>query len=147
MSDKNLGLGVMLGRLSGNRDSADSFSQAIGKTIVFLTMDGPERSEDETGLRIGFRDGSRVRLFDDGQPCCERRYMHTDDDLTPFIGAKLIGADVRDGPTVKDRGEEKECAFLIVRTSKGEFTIANYNEHNGYYAGFLIRCMSIRSGE
>jgi len=65
--------------------------------------------------------------------------MHTDDDLPYFVGAKLVGLELRDGPTDEDKyGDPKECQFLLVKTDKGEITIANYNEHNGYYGGFWI---------
>ena len=31
-----------------------------------------------------------------------------------------------------------EIQFLDVKTDKGIFQMANNNEHNGYYGGFLI---------
>ena len=64
--------------------------------------------------------------------------MHTDDDLAAFVGAKLLGARIADGPTIEEDYEVKESQFLIVETSLGEFTVVNYNEHNGYYGGFEL---------
>ena len=65
--------------------------------------------------------------------------MHTDDDLSHYIGAKLIGLELRDGPIEDNEyGDPKECQFLLIRTDRGDVTIANYNEHNGYYGGFWI---------
>jgi hypothetical protein len=67
--------------------------------------------------------------------------MHTDDVLQDFIGAKLLNAEVREGPTELDKyGDPIESEFLVVSTSIGFFTVVNYNEHNGYYGGFIIRC-------
>ena len=64
--------------------------------------------------------------------------MHTDDELTDFHGAEFRGAEVRDGPTKSKYGEPQESQFLIIHTSIGDFTVVNYNEHNGYYGGFWI---------
>ena len=93
---------------------------------------------DETLLFV-FDDNTTLTIFDDGQSCCEHRYMHTDDKLDDFIGATFQGAEVRDGPTEGIEYEPmKESQFLIITTSKGQFTVVNYNEHNGYYGGFSI---------
>jgi hypothetical protein len=35
-----------------------------------------------------------------------------------------------------------EVAFLEVTTDRGVFQMKNHNEHNGYYGGFLIRCLA-----
>lgn len=133
----SLGVGVMIGLLSGNRESVETFNEAIGKVIADL-----EIADDE--LVFTFSDETKIKLFDDGQSCCEKRYMHTDDELQDFIGASLQGADVQEGPTEDAQwGDEKEFAFLIVTTTKGQFTVVNYNEHNGYYGGFLIRAAAL----
>lgn len=127
----------MIGLLGGNRESAEAFTEAIGKTITDL------RIRDEEALEFTFKDGTRLALFDDGQSCCEHRWMHTDDDLAYYVGSDLQGAEVREGPEVEDSYEVKESEFLIVTTTKGQFTVVNYNEHNGYYGGFLIRARTL----
>lgn len=133
----NLGMGVMLGMLSGNKKSAEAFTEAMGKIITALEI-------TEKELLFTLDNGSRIKLFDDGQSCCESRYMHTDDDLPAFVGATLLGAEVRDGPSIDGEYDEiKDSEFLIVNTSLGQFTVVNYNEHNGYNGGFLIRCVKI----
>lgn len=133
----HLGLGVMLGLLGGNEQSASVFNKAIGKTISTL-----EITEEE--LLFTFTDGTKMKLFDDGQSCCEHRYMHTDDDLNYFIGSALQSAEVRPGGKEQlEYGDVKESEFLIVSTSAGQFTVVNYNEHNGYYGGFLIRATDV----
>ena len=128
----NLGIGVMLGMLFGNEDSVNAFKAAVGKEIVALNL-------DEDNLLFSFTDGSKMKLFDDGQSCCEERYMHSDDDIQAFVGAKLISAEVRKVPDVPDEYGVHEVSFLIVTTSKGVFTVETHNKHNGYYGGFLIR--------
>lgn len=94
---------------------------------------------EEQSLTFNFTDETRFEFFDDGQSCCETRYMNTDDCLSDFKGAKFVNAEVRDGPQEKssnEYGDPADIQFLIVTTTKGQFTVVNYNEHNGYYAGF-----------
>lgn len=126
-----IGLGVMINELAGNKDSVEALKAAIGKTIKSLAVDD--------ALEMKFEDGTGICIFDNGQSCCEHRYMNTDDDLTHFVGAVFQKAEVSpQEDEAKDYGECKECQFLIITTSKGQFTCANYNEHNGYYGGFSI---------
>lgn len=133
----NLGSGVMLSILGGNRDSVEAFSAAVGKRIASIEMVNDE-------LVIGLSDGSRVALYDDGQSCCETRYMRTDDDLSAFVGAELVSAEVRGGPEEEDEcGGVHETAFLVVTTSLGAFTCVTHNEHNGYYGGFALRARAV----
>ena len=104
----------------------------FGKIITRIEM------SDDT-LIIRFGDGTGLKLFDDGQSCCEHRYMHTDDELSGVVGGRLYGIEVRDAPDVVDEhGEDHEVQFLVVKTSKGECVVSNHNEHNGYYGGFCI---------
>ena len=142
------GFGVMLGMLGGNADSVAAFTGAIGKTISAL------RLGDDDALHFEFNDGSKLKLSDEGQSCCERRYMRTDDNLTEYVGAKLLGAEIKEAPDVNDQDAEikeapdvndqdgwgdHEVQFLEVQTDRGVFTMASHNEHNGYYGGFLIQ--------
>ena len=134
--EKHLGMVVMIGLLGGDAESVEAFRGAVGKTITALTLN---ESDEDNALHFTFADGSKLKLFDDGQSCCESRYMRTDDDLSAYIGAALISAEVREGPNIEDTYGEHEVQFLLVTTSKGTFTMSSHNEHNGYYGGFLIR--------
>ena len=127
-----LGFGVMINALSGDREAVAAVQAAMGKTITALSL-----TDDQ--LRFEFEDGSRLRLQDSGQSCCEHRYMQTDDDLPYYIGAKFVSAEVRDGGSTEDEwGERHEIQFLVVTTDRGTFSMASHNEHNGYYGGFWI---------
>ena len=127
----NLGLGVMLGMLSGNASTVEAVRSSVGKTIESASL-------VENVLRIKLGDGSTLSLRDDGQSCCEARYMRTDDDLAYYAGSTLLDFELADAPSVKAEYEEHDVQFLHVKTSKGSFTMSNHVEHNGYYGGFLI---------
>ena len=124
------GMGVMLHELSSN-DNARILNRAFGQKIVSVEL-------KDDALHFCMEDGYRFKLFDDGQSCCETRYMHTDDRLSDFVGAELRDAEIRTGTETEEDYETKESQFLIVFTSLGEFTMVNYNEHNGWYGGFAM---------
>ena len=126
----------MLQMLGGNAESAADYTSAMGKEIRELTL-----TEDE--LVFTFTDDTKIKLWDAGQQCCEHRYMHSDDDLRAFIGAKLLTAEVKDAPDIEIGYDVHEVAFLVVGTSLGVFTVETHNEHNGYYGGFAVCCAAI----
>lgn len=65
--------------------------------------------------------------------------MRTDDNLADYVGGQLLDMELRDAPEQEDEhGDVHEVQFLVVKTSKGQFTMSNHNEHNGYYGGFYI---------
>jgi len=117
-------------------DYLKPFNDAIGKEIASVAL-----SNDE--LHFVFADGSKVRVLDDGQSCCEARYMTTDDNLDEYAGAKLLGLEIKDAPDIEERYDVHEVQFLEVMTSRGCFTMATHNEHNGYYGGFSVRAMPL----
>jgi len=128
-----LGMGVMLGFLGGNEESVKALKSCFGKKITTLTLG----SDD--ALHFTFSDGSKVAAFDDGQSCCESRYMRTDDNLEDFIGATFVAAELKDAPNMEDEYGDHEVQFLEIMTSNGALTMASHNEHNGYYGGFNIK--------
>ncbi|OWK41997.1 hypothetical protein FRUB_04482 [Fimbriiglobus ruber] len=88
-------------------------------------------------LLIGFEGGVRIAIFDDGQSCCESRYMTTADDVTWLVGKTLKAIAAKEGPEVEGEcGDSHEQVFLEIETPDGSITFANHNEHNGYYGGF-----------
>lgn len=127
----NLGIGVMLHWLSSNEPTVTAVKSALNKKIKSVKLEG-ER------LKFIFDDDSTLQLWDDGQSCCESRYMSTDDDITYYIGAKLTGFELKEAPEIENEWGSHEVQFLEVQTDKGVFTISSHNEHNGYYGGFAI---------
>lgn len=136
----NLGLGVMFNRLSGNAGTVEAYHASMGKEIVKLFVRG------DSELVFEFTDGTKLIAFDDGQSCCESRYMTVEDDLSLYIGATLQALEIKEGPEEQEGGygDCHEIEFLEVTTSKGQFQISNHNEHNGYYGGFAL---SLKTGE
>lgn len=125
-----LGIGVMLGQLAGNTETVNCIQSVIGKQIKSI-----ELIEDEIVLKTS--EGG-LKLLDDGQSCCEARYMRTDDDLSEFTGAVVNGFELKQAPDQDHEWGTHEVQFLEIATSKGAITFASHNEHNGYYSGFRI---------
>jgi hypothetical protein len=123
--------GEMINMLSSN-ENEKNLCPVINKTIKDILF-------ENDSLNLFFEEGIGIRIYDDGQSCCERRYMTTDDDLKYFIGSDLKAVEIGDGPTTKDEDGEHEIQFLKVITSRGVFTIATHNEHNGYYSVFCMK--------
>lgn len=132
-----LGLGVMMQSLGGNEKTVNAVKSALGKVIKRVVL------HDDEVLVFEFTDGTGLRMFDDGQSCCEQRYMSTDDDLSDFKGTTLLDFELKVAPNVYDEYGEHEVQFLDVKTSNGVFQMANHNEHNGFYGGFWIAASSI----
>jgi hypothetical protein len=117
-----------------------AFNATLGKVISKITLN------DKNELVFDFTDGTGVKILDEAIYCCEERYMRTDDNLDDFIGAKLIGAElkpVENVDTSNESNEVHEIQFLEIQTNRGVFTMANHNENNGYYCGFDIRSEAI----
>ena len=90
-----------------------------------------------------FDDNTGLKVWDDGQSCCEERHMESDDDLKNYIGNKFMGLEILGVETKCSDCNEHEIQFLKVITDKGFFKISNHNINNGYYGGFILRCKSI----
>ena len=133
MSVDNLGLGVMLQMLSGSGErSRRAVAASVGKKIISTKV------EDDV-VTLVFEGGAVLRLRDDGQSCCERRYLMTDDDPAELAGTTLVDIEIREAPYEDDGdGECHEVRFLAIKTDQGTLTFACHNEHNGYYGGFSI---------
>lgn len=126
-----MGLGTMISLLSGK--SIQPLAPFVGQKI-----DAASFSDKRLRLRFGEKS---VTLRDDGQSCCEARWMSTDDDVSQMVGETLRDAEIADGPSRKedpnDYGEH-DTAFLRVVTDRQTYTFVTHNEHNGYYGGFSI---------
>ena len=132
------GIGTLIRRLYA-KDAEDDLEGYVGKAISSVSLTGDHE------LRMLFTDGTGLSFRDEGQSCCEGRFMSTDDDLSEYTGARLLGAAVKDGP---DRSNEKDedgytyesyqTQFLDIMTTRGTFQMVNHVIHNGYYGGFAL---------
>lgn len=122
------GVGSLLHDLGGG--SENDPEKFYGRKIVAATVGGDR-------LRLEFEDGEKIAVWDDGQSCCESRYMTCDDDLGVLVGGTLRKIEVKELKVEQgEYGDEHEIAFLEIATDSGFITVATHNEHNGYYGGF-----------
>jgi hypothetical protein len=94
-------------------------------------------------LEFIFEDNSILYLYDDGQSCCENRYMTTDDDLTSYKDIKIVNIETASMDTIEDPedrySEPHEQMSLKITFNDGSgLTAVTHNEHNGYYGGFSL---------
>lgn len=113
------------------------YAVSLGEPIEHVVLD---KDEDMLTIRLG---SGSLKVWDDGQNCCESRYMTTDDELDTFIGAKLVSLEAVEGPDIPYEGESygdcHEQMFVKLETTAGTITLVTHNEHNGYYGGFDVR--------
>jgi hypothetical protein len=116
---------------------SDAAARHVGKRIETVRH-GKGSGADIDALCVVFEDGSQIRFADEGQDCCEHRYMTCDDDLQSFTGARFVGWEVLDAPNREGDDDTHEVQFLHVRTDGGAIVCETHNEHNGYYGGFNV---------
>lgn len=114
--------------------SAEAFMKVVGKKIM-----GIELKDDM--LYLSFGSQGVLKISDEGQSCCEHRYITTDDKLEDYVGGNLLNIEIKPVPIpVLDR-EGDDChdiEFVEITTTKGAFVLVTHNEHNGYYGGFCV---------
>ena len=89
-------------------------------------------------LCIKLECGLQVEVCDNGQSCCEHRYMNCDDNLSSLVGEEFRSIKLGESSHTDHDYDVTDIQFLKFQTNKDSITIANYNEHNGYYGGFSI---------
>lgn len=115
-------------------EGTEDIEAAIGKQITGLEV-------DEDACVISLASGERLRIWDDGQDCCERRYITCDDNVSGFDGARLVAIEARDVGPEQPPGDDAahDVVFVVIETDRGAVTLCTHNEHNGYYGGFHLR--------
>lgn len=122
-----------MGRMDGSENPAEKY---IGKIITDAKL-------NDNRFHLTFDDGVKIVIFDNGQSCCEYRYMSTDDDVSSLIGHKLLDIESKDGPYSGDDDGLHETCFVEIGTDDNFITLVNHNEHNGYYGGFGLNISEI----
>lgn len=123
------GIGVNIAKIFGK--VSDAPAAHAGKKIKSVAL-----TDDR--VAVSFESGGSLIFYDDGQSCCESRYIRTDDNLEDFAGAEFRGAEIRSADDMPDEWGTHEVQFLVLLTDKGNITFSAHNEHNGYYGGFAI---------
>lgn len=85
---------------------------------------------------ISFEGKPIVKVYDDGQSCCESRYISTDDDPLELSGQTLVAINVKDAPDGEHEYGSHGRKFVEIQGNKSSVTFVTHNEHNGYYGGF-----------
>lgn len=115
------------------------YESALGETITSAAL-----AQNDTTLVLEFRTFSlQVHNYNPDSGCDTTRYITLDgEDISYYVGAIFFGLQIKPaGRTSVPRGEYggyEETEFLDVHTSKGVFTVACHNDHNGYYGGFNL---------
>ncbi len=94
----------------------------------------------ENTFQIHFTNGNILEVADDGQSCCEHRYLTCDDDLDGLPGQTIVSIEVSGVGLADDDGSgmDHEQAFVRIQFSRFAVTLCTHNEHNGYYGGFSL---------
>lgn len=123
------GMGAMIQHLGGG--SNESAEKYYGRKITKAEFGGDT-------FTLTFDDGTTIDITDEGQSCCEHRYMTCDDDLSQLVGQTLKHIVVKETDERFGDYDAHEICFLEVQGDKGSVTFATHNEHNGYYGGFEL---------
>ena len=120
----------------GRRDIS-ALQRLVGQKITLIDFVPEDSSGVFYDVSVCFN-GARIDLGDEGQSCCEHRYMTTDDELGYLVGARLVDIFTAEAPDGPHEYDVHEVEFLKIVTDMGTATFENHNEHNGYYGGFNI---------
>lgn len=127
----------------GNVSPKDGSKGAQLGMVGMLNYLGGGRSMD--GYRVKTSEHEFVVLIDNGQSCCENwGYLSTDDDPKARIGATLLSVELADTRLTAEPLEdlvyidEGGVQFVTFKTDGGDFQLAVYNGHNGYYGHGII---------
>jgi hypothetical protein len=110
----------------------DDASKYYGEKILAATI----QNEDTLTLSLG--NGKSIDIWDNGQSCCEYRYMTTDDDVNSLVGHTLKAIEVKLAPGDEGGYAVHEIAFVEITTDQNHIVLCNHNVHNGYYGGFVL---------
>lgn len=104
---------------------------------VFGHKPGDSDWMSHDGFKIVTTDQTIFMGISNEQSCCEDwGYFITNDDMTDFIGARLLDVKIVDTCLNKDKAPdlyEGACMYVDIETDKGTLQFTAYNEHNGYY--------------
>lgn len=92
----------------------------------------------ENFIIITFKDALSITFYDDGQQCCEDRFITCDDNLDDFVGSAYLDYEIVEIAPLYDYEDSEDIQFLNIKTDRGVIQFVTHNNHNGYYSGFNI---------
>lgn len=132
----NLQLGNNTSGLDGSKGAQLGFSGMISVLSGGEIMDG---------YKVVTSDHEYLLLINNERSCCESfGYFSSDDNLQEFIGANLLSVEATDTALSTKLIDELEyldeggVQFVTFKTDKGDFQLAVYNAHNGYYGHNIL---------
>lgn len=99
---------------------------------------------DDTGeykIILTLETGEVVVIYDDGQSCCESRYITVPEgEVRDLNGGRLIALIIKhsENNETSEWGDIHEVDFVEIVTDRHHLTFCTHNEHNGYYGGFNL---------
>jgi hypothetical protein len=143
MKGKIISIDAVENFLVGNQASMNGSKGArFGFSGMMNALSGGSSMD---GYKVKTSEHEYLLLIDNGQSCCESfGYFSSNDNLQDFIGAELLSVEATDTSLSTEPVEEIEyldergVQFVTFKTDKGDFQIAVYNSHNGYYGHGII---------
>lgn len=123
------GIRVMIHGLTGGTEHGAS--EYYGRTVTVASL-------KDNVFRLSFSDGKTIELTDEGQSCCESRYITTDDTPADLVGKMLRAVEVKGGPDEPAEYGHHDTAFVEISAGDTTVTLVTHVEHNGYYGGFAL---------
>lgn len=122
-------------------NGVEELKASLGKTIYKIKL-------NNNVVSLTLDDGSQFEFWDNGQNCCEERYLDTFDDIERIEGQKLVGVQVLNAGTPPEHDkQEVECheiSFLEFKTDKDVISFSSHNLHNGYYGGISLTVKKVK---
>lgn len=139
------GLTVMIDNLFGDKaGTINALQSAVNHTISDIKL------EDNMNIKITLDTGDILVITDEGQSCCEQRYITCDADLPTYVGKKILNFrqdEYRASDEEQENsewGDAHEIQNLIIVTDEGNIDFVTHVVHNGYYGGFVIRARLLK---
>lgn len=97
------------------------YALAVGKQIT-------SAYKSDNQICINFIDNSKLLIFDDGQSCCEHRYLTCDDYLEGMIGEFFSSISTTCCDNL-DSSEDMyhEVRFVTIYTNRDHYTACTHN--------------------
>jgi len=74
-------------------------------------------------LTLKLSNDKTIYIWDNGQSCCEHRYMTTDDNIKSLIGNTITRIEAKEGQSITEDYDEHEQVFVEIGTDVGFIAI------------------------